>query len=140
MKHLKHRYIGKQKEFKEYDDVISIRLCDQFYRLCKMFSYNNASFLIRQLIRADINNDYFLSIDLKDYAKVNRLFTLYDIKHISNFTFTNKKTKKLNIKLFKEEKIEIKNRSNGNINGYIDLLFMDFINYIYKDYENKDVI
>ena len=66
------------------------------------------------------------------------VFNEPEIHKINNYSFRAKKNKALNIRLFQEEKQEIKKRSNGNINNYIDLMIMDFISKIYEKYEEEN--
>ena len=127
----------KQREFREYDDIISIRINNQYYSLLKKINPKNVSRVVRLLIRVDIY-DGRIEINEKDIKKMFLVFNEPEIKQISNYSFRNKKNKYLKIRLFKEEKQEIKKRSNGNINNYIDLMIMDFISKIYEKYEEEN--
>ena len=93
--------------------------------------------VVRSLIRVDIY-DGRIEINEKDIKKMFLVFNEPELKQISNYSFRNKKNKYLKIRLFKEEKQEIKKRSNGNINNYIDLMIMDFISKIYEKYEEEN--
>ena len=127
----------KQREFREYDDIISIRINNQYYSLLKKINPKNISRVIRLLIRVDIY-DGVIEISDKDIKKMFSVFNEPEIHKINNYSFRNKKNKYLKIRLFKEEKQEIKKRSNGNINNYIDLMIMDFISKIYEKYEEEN--
>ena len=127
----------KQREFREYDDIISIRINNQYYNLLRKINPKNISRVIRSLIRVDIC-DGTIEITDKDIKKMFLVFNDPELKQISNYSFRNKKNKYLKIRLFKEEKQEIRNRSNGNITQYIELIVMDFINRIYEKYEEEN--
>ena len=127
----------KQREFREYDDIISIRINNQYYNLLRKINPKNISIVIRSLIRVDIY-DGAIEITVKDIKKMFLVFNDPELKQISNYSFRNKKNKYLKIRLFKEEKQEIRNRSNGNITQYIELIVMDFINKIYEKYEEEN--
>ena len=127
----------KQREFREYDDIISIRLNNQYYNLLKKINPKNVSKVVRLLIRVDIC-DGLIEISDKDIKKMFSVFNEPEIHKISSYSFRAKKNKSLNIRLFQEEKQEIKKRSNGNINNYIDLMIMDFISKIYEKYEEEN--
>ena len=127
----------KQREFIEYDDIISIRINNQYYNLLRKINPKNISIVIRSLIRVDIY-DGAIEITEKDIKKMFLVFNDPELKQISNYSFRNKKNKYLKIRLFKEEKQEIRNRSNGNITQYIELIVMDFINRIYEKYEEEN--
>ena len=127
----------KQREFREYDDIISIRINNQYYNLLRKINPKNISRVIRSLIRVDIY-DATIEITDKDIKKMFLVFNDPELKQISNYSFRNKKNKYLKIRLFKEEKQEIRNRSNGNITQYIELIVMEFINKIYEKYEEEN--
>ena len=127
----------KQREFREYDDIISIRINNQYYNLLRKINPKNISIVIRSLIRVDIY-DGAIEITEKDIKKMFLVFNDPELKQISNYSFRSKKNKSLNIRLFKEEKQQIKERSNGNITQYIELIVMDFINIIYEKYEEEN--
>ncbi len=127
----------KQREFREYDDIISIRINNQYYNLLRKINPKNISRVIRSLIRVDIY-DATIEITDKDIKKMFLVFNDPELKQISNYSFRSKKNKSLNIRLFKEEKQQIKERSNGNITQYIELIVMDFINKIYEKYEEEN--
>ena len=127
----------KQREFREYDDIISIRINNQYYSLLKKINPKNVSRVVRLLIRVDIY-DGRIEINEKDIKKMFLVFNEPEIKQISNYSFRNKKNKYLKIRLFKEEKQEIRQRSNGNISNYIELIVMEFINKIYEKYEEEN--
>ena len=127
----------KQREFREYDDIISIRINNQYYNLLRKINPKNISRVIRLLIRVDIY-DGAIEITEKDIKKMFLVFNDPELKQISNYSFRNKKNKYLKIRLFKEEKQEIRNRSNGNITQYIELIVMEFINKIYEKYEEEN--
>ena len=44
----------KQREFREYDDIISIRINNQYYNLLKKMNPKNISMVVRSIIRVDI--------------------------------------------------------------------------------------
>lgn len=127
----------KQREFREYDDIISIRINKRYYELLRKMNPKNISRVIRLLIRVDIY-DGVIEISDKDIKKMFSVFNEPEIHKINNYSFRAKKNKSLNIRLFQEEKQEIKKRSNGNINNYIDLMIMDFISKIYEKYEEEN--
>ena len=127
----------KQREFREYDDIIRIRINNQYYNLLKKINPKNVSRVVRLLIRVDIY-DGRIEINEKDIKKMFLVFNEPEIKQISNYSFRNKKNKYLKIRLFKEEKQEIRQRSNGNISNYIELIVMEFINKIYEKYEEEN--
>ena len=127
----------KQREFREYDDIISIRLNNQYYDLLKKINPKNISRIIRSLIRVDIY-DGSIEITDKDIKKMFLVFNDPELKQISNYSFRKKKNKSLKIRLFKDEKQQIKERSNGNITQYIELIVMEFINKIYEKYEEEN--
>ena len=127
----------KQREFREYDDIISIRINNQYYSLLKKINPKNVSRVVRLLIRVDIY-DGRIEINEKDIKKMFLVFNEPEIKQISNYSFRNKKNKYLKIRLFKEEKQEIRQRSNGNISNYIELIVMEFITKIYEKYEEEN--
>ena len=58
---------------------------------------------------------------IKDYKEINNL---------KDFRYYEKKEHKITVRLFKEDKEEIRKRSNNNITNYIELLLNDFINNI----------
>lgn len=127
----------KQREFREYDDIISIRINNQYYNLLKKMNPKNISMVVRSLIRVDIY-DGRIEINEKDIKKIFLVFNEPELKQIKSYSFKNKKSKYLKIRLFKEEKDEIRQRSNGNINHYIELIIMEFINRIYDKYEEEN--
>lgn len=127
----------KQREFREYDDIISIRINNQYYNLLRKINPKNISIVIRSLIRVDIY-DATIEITDKDIKKMFLVFNDPELKQISNYSFRSKKNKSLNIRLFKEEKQQIKERSNGNITQYIELIVMEFINKIYEKYKEEN--
>ena len=79
----------KQREFREYDDIISIRINNQYYNLLKKM---NISMVVRSLIRVDIY-DGRIEINEKDIKKMFLVFNEPEIKQISNYSFRNKKNK-----------------------------------------------
>ena len=93
----------KQREFREYDDIISIRINNQYYNLLRKINPKNISRVIRSLIRVDIC-DGTIEITDKDIKKMFLVFNDPELKQISNYSFRNKKNKYLKIRLFKEEK------------------------------------
>ena len=127
----------KQREFREYDDIISIRINKRYYELLRKMNPKNVSKIVRLLIRVDIY-DGIIETSEKDIKKMFLVFNEPEIKQIANYSFRNKKNKYLKIRLFKEEKQEIRQRSNGNITQYIELIVMDFINKIYEKYEEEN--
>ena len=127
----------KQREFREYDDIISIRINNQYYSLLKKINPKNISRVIRLLIRVDIY-DGVIEISDKDIKKMFSVFNEPEIQKINNYSFRAKKNKALNIRLFQEEKQEIRQRSNGNISNYIELIVMEFITKIYEKYEEEN--
>lgn len=127
----------KQREFREYDDIISIRINNQYYNLLKKMNPKNISMVVRSLIRVDIY-DGRIEINEKDIKKMFLVFNEPELKQIKSYSFKSKKSKYLKIRLFKEEKDEIRQRSNGNINHYIELIIMEFINRIYYKYEEEN--
>lgn len=127
----------KQREFREYDDIISIRINNQYYNLLKKMNPKNISMVVRSLIRVDIY-DGRIEINEKDIKKMFLVFNEPELKQIKSYSFKSKKSKYLKIRLFKEEKDEIRQRSNGNINHYIELIIMEFINRIYDKYEEEN--
>ena len=127
----------KQREFREYDDIISIRINNQYYNLLKKMNPKNISMVVRSLIRVDIY-DGRIEINEKDIKKMFLVFDEPELKQIKSYSFKSKKSKYLKIRLFKEEKDEIRQRSNGNINHYIELIIMEFINRIYDKYEEEN--
>ena len=130
-------YYIKQREFREYDDIISIRINNQYYSLLKKINPKNVSKVVRLLIRVDIY-DGVIEISDKDIKKMFSVFNEPEIHKINNYSFRAKKNKALNIRLFQEEKQEIRQRSNGNITQYIELIVMEFINKIYEKYEEEN--
>ncbi len=128
----------KQREFREYDDIISIRINNQYYDLLKKMNPKNISRVIRSLIRVDLYDDRIIEITEKDIKKMFLVFNEPELKKINNYSFRNKKNKYLKIRLFKEEKQELRNRSNGNITQYIEIIIMEFINKIYEKYEEEN--
>lgn len=127
----------KQREFREYDDIISIRINKRYYELLRKMNPKNVSKIVILLIRVDIY-DGIIETSEKDIKKMFAVFNEPEIHKISSYSFRAKKNKSLNIRLFQEEKQEIKKRSNGNINNYIDLMIMDFISKIYEKYEEEN--
>ena len=127
----------KQREFREYDDIISIRINNQYYNLLKKMNPKNISMVVRSLIRVDIY-DGRIEINEKDIKKMFLVFNEPELKQIKSYSFKSKKSKYLKIRLVKEEKDEIRQRSNGNINHYIELIIMEFINRIYDKYEEEN--
>lgn len=127
----------KQREFREYDDIISIRINKRYYELLRKMNPKNVSKIVRLLIRVDIY-DGIIETSEKDIKKMFLVFNEPEIKQIANYSFRNKKNKYLKIRLFKEEKQQIRQRSNGNISNYIELIVMEFINKIYEKYEEEN--
>ncbi len=126
----------RERDFREYDAQITIRICEKFYKLCCLFNRYNVCNFIRKLIRADLTNDYFLSIDLKDHYRLDKVFDVKDYTDIKRYTFNAKKTRKITIRLYINEKLELKRRSEGNVSKYIHYMFMGFIENIIDDIEN----
>lgn len=129
-----YRY-KKERNFKQYDSVISIRLSKDFYTFLHKINPINISLTLRSLIRADLYEGE-IEITQKEIRKMFNTFYLEDSrKEISEYTYKRKKTKHLNIRLYESEKREIIRRSDNNINNYIDLLIMEFINNISDKHE-----
>lgn len=118
----------KERNFKQYDSVISIRLSKDFYTFLHKINPINISSTIRSLIRSDLYEGE-IEITHKEVRKMFSTFCFENVrKDISMYTYKRKKTKHLNIRLYESEKREIIRRSDNNINNYIDLLIMEFIN------------
>ena len=81
----------KQREFREYDDIISIRINNQYYNLLKKMNPKNVSRVVRSLIRVDIC-DGLVEISDKDIKKMFAVFNEPEIHKISNYSFRAKKT------------------------------------------------
>lgn len=125
----------KERNFKEYDSIISIRLNKDFYAFLHKINPINISSTIRSLIRSDLYEGE-IEITHKEVRKMFNVFYCDKIRNeISKYTYKNKKDKHISIRLYKEEKREIIRRSDNNINNYIDLLIMEFINNINDKYE-----
>lgn len=125
----------KERGCKEYNSVLSIRLSKDFYTFLHKINPINISLTLRSLIRADLYNGE-IEITQKEIRKMFNTFYLEDSrKEISEYTYKRKKTKHLNIRLYESEKREIIRRSDNNINNYIDLLIMEFINNISDKHE-----
>ena len=118
------------KDYKEYDDRITIRVSKKYYRLINKFNRYNNAFFIRQLIKCDLKENFYYIFDIKDYEKVIKTFTSEEINNLKDFRYYEKKEHKITVRLFKEDKEEIRQRSNNNITNYIELLLNDFINNI----------
>lgn len=126
----------KERNYKQYDSVISIRLNPRFHKFLYKLNPINISSTLRSLIRADLYNGE-IEITQKEIRKMFNTFYLENgRKEISEYTYKRKKTKHLNIRLYESEKREIIRRSDNNINNYIDLLIMEFINNISDKHEN----
>ena len=123
----------KERNYKEYDDIISIRLNTKFYKFLYKINPNNISSTIRFLIRADLYEGN-IEVTHKDENKMFSCFRENDRKRIEEYTYTAKKGKSIQIRLYKNEKKTIINRSGGNISNYVDLVIMDFINKISENY------
>ena len=72
----------KQREFREYDDIISIRINNQYYNLLRKINPKNISIVIRSLIRVDIY-DGAIDITAKDIKImfmdfINRIYEKYE--------------------------------------------------------------
>lgn len=119
----------KERNFKQYDSVISIRLNPKFYKFLYKINPVNISSTIRSLIRADLYEGN-IEVTHKDETKMFSCFKDNDFKQIQEYTYTAKKGKSIQIRLYKNEKETIINRSDGNISNYVDLVIMDFINKI----------
>ena len=87
----------KEREYKEYNSVLSIRLNKDFYTFLHKINPINISSTIRSLIRSDLYEGE-IEITQKEVRKMFR-------------------------------------RSDNNINNYIDLLIMEFINNISDKHE-----
>lgn len=132
------RKIERERGYREYDSQISVRICNKFYRLCCLFNRYNVCNFIRKLIRADLANDYFLTIDLKDFFKLNKVFNIKDFEDIKKYQFSEKRDKKLTIKMYAEEKKELQRRGEGNISRYIHYMFIGFVENIVDDYRKEE--
>lgn len=117
------------RDFKEYDEKITIRLGKKYYKLINKFNPYNKAFFLRQLIKCDLKGDFYYIFDNKDYEKVIKIFTSKEISELREFKYYSKKEYRITIRLFKEDKEEIKKKSN-NITNYIELLLNNFINNI----------
>lgn len=125
----------KEREYKEYNSVLSIRLNKDFYTFLHKINPINISSTIRSLIRSDLYEGE-IEITQKEVRKMFSTFCFENVrKEISEYTYKRKKTKHLNIRLYESEKREIIRRSDNNINNYIDLLIMEFINNISDKHE-----
>lgn len=123
----------KERNFKQYDSVISIRLNPRFHKFLYKLNPNNISSTIRSLIRADLYEGN-IEITRKDESKMFSCFRENDRKQIEEYTYTARKGKSIQVRLYKNEKETIINRSGGNISNYVDLVIMDFINKINENY------
>lgn len=125
----------KERGYREYNSVLSIRLNKEFYTFLHKVNPLNISATLRSLIRSDLY-DGEIEITHKEVRKMFNVFYCDKIRNeISKYTYKNKKDKHLNIRLYEEEKREIIRRSDNNINNYIDLLIMEFINKINDEHE-----
>ena len=113
-----------------------MRINKRYYELLRKINPKNVSKIVRLLIRVDIY-DGIIETSEKDIKNV-LVFNEPEIKQIANYSFRNKKNKYLKIRLFKEEKQQIRQRSNGNISNYIELIVMEFITKIYEKYEEEN--
>lgn len=129
----RNNYI-KERNFREYDSLISIRLNSQFYKFLYKLNPKNISATIRSLIRVDLYGGN-VEITDRDITKMFLCFFEHERNQIKDYTYKYKKDKFLNIRLYKEEKKIIMDRSDGNISNYVDLVIMDFINNINQKYE-----
>ena len=82
----------KQREFREYDDIISIRLNNQYYNLLKKINPKNVSKVVRLLIRVDIC-DGLIEISDKDIKKCLLYLTNQKYIKLTTTLFEPKKTK-----------------------------------------------
>ena len=123
----------KERNFREYDSIISIRLNPRFHKFLYKLNPNNISLTIRSLIRADLYEGN-IEITRKDENKMFSCFRENDRKQIQEYTYTARKGKSIQVRLYKNEKETIINRSGGNISNYVDLIIMDFINKINENY------
>ncbi len=124
----------RQREYKQYDSSISVRINNHFYKFLYKLNPKNISATIRNLIRVDLYNGTIEVTD-KDITKMFVCFFEYEREKIKEYSYRDKKVKPIVIKLYREEKEQIKRRSDGNISYYVDLIIMDFINLIGKTYE-----
>lgn len=128
----------RERDYREYDSIISIRINQKYYSLLRRINKKNISKILRDLIRVDLYQGHIKITD-NDVDKMLKIFTEAEIKKISSCEFRDKKNKLVNIRLFKEEKEQIKKRSEGNISYYIDLVIMDFIASIWETCKNNSV-
>lgn len=119
----------REREYKEYDSVISIRLNKQFYKFLHKINPKNISSTIRSLIRVDLNGGSIEVTD-KDISKMCMCFIEPELAQIKKYTYRDKKNKLVHVRIYKYEKDIIIDRSNGNISKYVDLVIMDFINAV----------
>lgn len=132
----RNNYI-KERNYREYDSLISIRLNSQFYKFLYKLNPKNISATIRSLIRVDLYGGN-IEITDKDITKMFVCFYENERQQIKEYTYRDKKNKFINVRIYEDEKKIIIERSNGNISSYVDLVIMDFINSINDKYfENR---
>lgn len=124
----------REREYKEYDSVISIRLNKQFYKFLHKINPKNMSSTIRSLIRVDLHGSTIAVTD-KEVKKMFSCFWENDRAKIKQYIYKDRKDKLVTIRLYQFEKQEIIKRSNGNISNYVDLVIMDYINGIEEKYD-----
>ena len=104
----------RERDYREYDSIISIRINQKYYSLLRRINKKNISKILRDLIRVDLYQGHIKITD-NDVDKMLKIFTEA------------------------EEKEQIKQRSKGNISYYIDLVIMDFIASIWETCKNNSV-
>ena len=130
MQRVYNKPCNEVRSFKEYDDKITIRVGEKYYKLINKFNPYNKAFFLRQLIKCDLKEDFYYKFDSKDYEKVIKTFTSQEISELREFKYYSKKEYRITVRLFKDDKEKIKRKSNNNITNYIELLLNNFINNI----------
>lgn len=126
----------KPEEIRKYDDMITLRINKKFYRLLSRYS-KNVSSILRSIIRSEIYHA-ITEIFNTDIKKMFSIFDEDELQEIRKYSFKHKKEKFINVRLYKEEKELIKIKSKGNINHYVSIILMKFINKIQLAFENNN--
>lgn len=125
------------EEFKNYNDSITVRLCNKYYRFISSLNPYNKPYFIRQLIKYNLKGGFIFKFDTNDYNKVIKIFTPKEIEDLKQWRYKAKKEHKITIKLFQEDKEKIKERY-PNISKYIDILINNFILMIIREHEETN--
>lgn len=128
---------SRERNLVEYNSQIELRLCKKYYDLLGRMCYFSRSYLIRQIIYKRLYNNLDFEFKDADYQKVLKIFDSYDVARIKKRDFYEPKTRKLSIRLYKQDKEQLIHMSNTTVSKYINRLINDFILQIVTEGEQK---